>query len=110
MFKKPILAAVAVLLAVGAAVFLPNFIRGRTHPAENACVNILRQIDGAKHQWALENGKTTNDTPSSDDLRPHIRLGPQGELPRCPEGGTFILGRVGELPRCSIGGYHSLPQ
>jgi len=36
---------------------IPNFIRARNTPARNACVNNLRQINGAKQQWALENQK-----------------------------------------------------
>jgi len=71
----------------------------------NACVNSLRQLDGAKQQWVLENHKTTNDVPAWQDLLPYLR-----QKPVCPEGGTYILGRVGELPRCSHGGTHSLAQ
>jgi hypothetical protein len=69
-----------------------------------ACINNLRQIDGAKQQWALENNKTSNDVPTMDDLRIYMGRGPQGVIPRCPGGGTYLLGRVGEDPRCSIGG------
>jgi general secretion pathway protein G len=102
------LVAVAV---VALAVAIPNFIRATSTPASNACVNNLRQIEGAKQQWALENGKTTNDTPTWADIQPYLGRGLQGEIPKCPQGGTYILGRVGEPPRCSIGGpRHSLPQ
>lgn len=103
------------LVAIAAIAFLavtiPNFIRARSTSASNPCVNNLRLIDGAKQQWALENGKTTNDTPTWADIQPYLGRGPQGEIPKCPQGGTYILGRVGEPPRCSIGGpKHSLPQ
>src|SRR5437899_10176297 len=96
-------------LVIVVATVLPAFIRARTTSASNACVNNLRQIAGGKQQWALENSKTTNDTPSWDAIRPYIGRGPQNELPRCPHGGTYILGRVGESPRYSIDGpSHSL--
>ena len=104
-----ITAAVVAFAIVGFAVVLPAFIRARTTSASNACVNNLRQIDAAKQQWMLENGKTTNDIPSWDAIRPYLGRGPEGEVPRCPQGGTYILGRAGEPPRCSIGGSgHSL--
>jgi hypothetical protein len=109
--KLIVAAAVAVFVIAAIAVVLPAFIRARTTSASNACVNNLRQIDGGKQQWALEYSKTTDDIPSWDDIRPYIGRGPQNELPRCPQGGTYILGRVGEPPRCSIGGpSHSLLQ
>ena len=86
------------------ALVVPNFIRARNTTASNACVNSLRQLDGAKQQWAIENSKTTNDVPSWDDIRPYI-----GRGLRCQKGGTHMIGRVGEPPTCSIGGPgHSL--
>ena len=112
MSKKliPYLIAVA-LIGVVAVVALPNFIRARTTSAQNACMNNLRQLDGAIQQWGLENKKTTNDIPRLDDLKPYIKLTSLGELPRCPAGGTYTAGRVGARPRCSVGGEgHTLPQ
>jgi hypothetical protein len=73
-------------------------------PSTAACINNLRQIESAKQQWALENGKTANDVPSWDDIRPYIGRGEKGEMPQCPQGGSYILGRIGESPKCSIGG------
>ncbi|MGH7992987.1 MAG: prepilin-type cleavage/methylation domain-containing protein [Limisphaerales bacterium] len=108
--KLIVAAALAVFLIVAGAMVLPAFIRARTTSSQNACINNLRQIDGAKQQWALEKSKTANDIPSWADVQPYLGRGPQGEIPRCPQGGTYILGKVGELPRCSIGGpNHSLP-
>jgi hypothetical protein len=67
----------------------------------NACINNLRLIDASKQQWALENKKQATDTPTMDDLRPYIGRGPNGELPTCPDGGTYTVGTVGEKPTCS---------
>ena len=75
-------------------------------PAAAPCVNHLMQLDGAKQQWELERHKTTNDTPTLDELRPYLK-----QTVACPEGGTYIPGRVGEPPRCSIGGpLHTMPK
>ncbi len=96
--------AVAVVCACFAVTIVLTFIRARSGPATNACMNNLRQFDGAKQQWALENHKTTNDIPSWQDMRPYLGRGTNGELPTCPQGGVYILGRIGEPPRCSIDG------
>ena len=79
----------ATLLAVGAAVpigvlagiAIPNFVKARQTAQKNACINNLRQIDGAKKQWALDNKKTA-------DRHTHARrpdpLPRQQAIPRLP--------------------------
>jgi hypothetical protein len=99
--KKLILVgAVAVFVIAGIVGLLPTFTRARTTTASNACVNHLRQIEAAKAHWAQDNSQTTNDSPSWDAIRPYLG---RDEVPRCPDGGRYVLGRVGELPRCSLG-------
>jgi len=39
-------------------VTIPNLVRARSCPCMNACINNLRQMDGAVQQWALENQKS----------------------------------------------------
>ena len=95
------LVAFAVLIA---GVILPNFLAATSTRSMNACVNNLRQLDGAKQQWMLENRRAKGDAVTWDDIKPYIKT------PMiCPRGGTYILGRVGELPRCSTGREHTLP-
>jgi hypothetical protein len=101
------LGVVAGFLAVG----VPNYTRAkrdtahnsaidhlRSTPSQNSCINVLRQLDGAKGQWAMENQKTANDVPSWSDLAPYCRP----DLVHCPQGGTYTLGRVGGLDTCSV--------
>ena len=83
---------------------IPTWIRAHTHSATNACINNLRQIDGANQQWELENKKSTNDMAMASDIQPYMGRGSAGSLPTCPGGGRYIFGRVGETPRCTIGG------
>ena len=75
----------------------------------DACINKLRQLDGAKQQWALEHGYTiTNDvTPKRQDLAPYMKVGPSGRL-WCPDGGRLTLGKLSENPTWSIKS-HRLP-
>ena len=88
---------------------VPKYVRAHSMSSMDACINNLRLIDGAKQEWALEYGKTSNDVPTMDDLRVYMGRGSAGEIPHCPAGGTYIPGKIGEPPRCSIGGpSHSL--
>jgi hypothetical protein len=75
----------------------------------NACINNLRQIDGAKQQWALEHNKTANAIPTPQDILPYLAAGPNPTLPVCPAGGQYTLNAVGQPPTCSIPG-HELPR
>jgi hypothetical protein len=71
--KRTVIVLVIVALAViVVAVGLPWFVHTRTTSAVNVCMNNLRQLDGAKNQWALEGGKTTNDTPSWEEIWPYL--------------------------------------
>jgi hypothetical protein len=74
----------------------------------NACINNLRQIDAAKQEWALEKGKPNGTVVTEADIKPYIKLDPNGNIPKCPSGGKYTIGKVGELPTCSIPG-HALP-
>jgi hypothetical protein len=99
-----IITILATFLLVGfiIVIVIPNFIRARYETASNACINNLLQIDAAKNQWALENGKT-NGVVTENDLKPYFNLDANGNLPKCPAGGTYIIGRIGEDPKCSVG-------
>ena len=63
-----------------------------------ACLNRLRQIDGAKQQWALEAGRT-NGPVSAAELQ---KLCFNGHAPVCPSGGTYFYGNLEEDPVCSL--------
>jgi TolA-binding protein len=72
----------------------------------NACINNLRQIDGAKQQWALENKKDANAVPVVNDLLPYFKA---GAMPGCPGGGSYTLNNVSMVPTCTIPG-HVIPK
>jgi len=97
--------ALTIFMLVGFVVIIviPNFVAATLSRQANPCVNNLRQIDAAKNQWALENGKTNGDVATENDIKPYIKLDVNGNLPKCPLGGTYQIGRVGEDPECSIG-------
>jgi hypothetical protein len=89
------------LLILAWIVAAPNFVntnRNKYRP-RNQCINNLRIMDGAKQQWAVENHKSANDIPRIEDVAPFCK---NGVFPKCPQGGTYTIGRVDEDPTCSI--------
>ena len=72
-----------------------------------ACQQNLRRVEIAKGLWADNEGKSTNDEPTWDDLRPYSDW--RNGRPTCPRGGVYTIGRVDEPPKGSIGGYNHSP-
>ena len=94
---------VVAIIGLLAAIAIPNFIKAREASQKNACIANLKQIDGAKNTWALENKKVSTDTPNTTDLYGatlYIR-----DQPSCPAAGTYALGTVSEKPTCTVGGH-----
>src|SRR5262245_48677382 len=63
---------VIAIIGLLAALAIPNFIRARNTTQQKTCINNLRQVDSAKHEWALENRKSDTDVPTSDELKVYI--------------------------------------
>ena len=100
---------VVAIIGLLAAIAIPNFVKARTLSQTNACIANLKQIEGAKATWALEQKKSNTDTPVDGDLfgaTLYIRLKPE-----CPGGGTYALLQVDAKPTCTIVGPppHALP-
>jgi prepilin-type N-terminal cleavage/methylation domain-containing protein len=98
---------VVAIIGLLAAIAIPNFVRARTTSQQNACINNLRQIDGAIQQWALETKQSAGANVASTDAQPYLGRGSTGEWPECPAGGTYSLTTVAEKPTCSVS-THSL--
>jgi prepilin-type N-terminal cleavage/methylation domain-containing protein len=103
---------VVAIIGLLAAIAIPNFVRARTTSQMNACINNLRQVDGAKQQWALETKQSTNATPAFSDIQPYLK-----SAVVCPAGGaaatfatSYTINDVGTRPACKIlAGTHTLP-
>ena len=94
---------VVAIIGLLAAIAIPNFVKARATSQQNACINNLRQLDGAANQFALEKGKSTGATITmTTDLTPYIKLNSAGSLPPCPAGGTYTCTAVGTSPTCSL--------
>ena len=91
----------AVLVIAGVGQFK---VRGRQ--CLNACINNLRQIDGAKEQCALEHKLSPGTTVTAAQIGEYLK---GGVIPPCPGDGKYNLGRIGEPPTCDfLGDSHKL--
>ena len=97
---------VVAIIGLLAAIAIPNFIRARTTAQKNACINNLRQIDGAEQQWALETKQAASATPGYTDISSYLK-----SAVVCPAGGanakfstSYTLAPVGgpAKPICQI--------
>jgi prepilin-type N-terminal cleavage/methylation domain-containing protein len=88
---------VVAIIGLLAAIAIPSFVRARQTSQTNACLNNLRQIDGAKDQWAIEVGVATG-TPTMGALVGAANF--IKKTPDCPVNGTYTIAALGEDPTC----------
>ena len=95
---------VVAIIGLLAAIAIPNFMKAREKAQKNACIANLKQMEGAKTLYALDNGASTGDSVTMADLvTDYIKT-----TPACPAGGTYTLGAIGTTPECTVTG-HELP-
>jgi prepilin-type N-terminal cleavage/methylation domain-containing protein len=92
---------VVAIIGLLAAIAIPNFVKARTTAQKNACINNLRQIDGAKEQWALEQKVSagTATTGKETEIEQYIK---GTKTPICPAGGTYAYLAVDTPPTCTV--------
>ena len=88
---------VVAIIAILAAVAIPNFIKYRQNSQAAACVSNLKQIEAAVEQAKMAGGepKTIKEL-----------VGEKGYIknePKCPAGGTYVLGNEKTGPTCNKG-------
>src|SRR5215203_1558655 len=91
---------VVAIIGLLAAIAIPNFIKAREASQKNACIANLRQMDGAKNTWALEEKKTSTAAPTDAQIfgaTLYIR-----DKPSCPANGTYTLLTVADKPTCTL--------
>ena len=106
---------VVAIIGLLATIAIPNFVKARTTAQMNACINNLRQIDGAIQTWALETKQGDNTTVQYQQISGYMK-----NQVVCPAGGTtfadsYQLGTVQDKPKCLKKGDdaqnpHRLPQ
>ena len=89
---------VVAIIGLLAAIAIPSFAKARSTSQQNSCINNLRQIDGAKDQWAIENNKIAGDTVIGDNVKEYIK---GNAVPTCPvQSKSYIINAVGSAPTC----------
>ena len=104
---------VVAIIGLLAAIAIPNFVRARSKSQQNACINNLRQIDGAIQQYALETKLAASADVTSAQCAPYLGRG-AGIFPTCPAQGTYAVTKCNVSPTCSLStiaapGAHILP-
>jgi prepilin-type N-terminal cleavage/methylation domain-containing protein len=99
---------VVAIIGLLATIAIPNFVRARLKAQQSACINNLRQIDGAKQTWALENKASQNTVPVIANIQPYLGRGTAGTAPTCPADSSssfatsYSLNDLQTAPACLI--------
>jgi hypothetical protein len=103
--ESSVLVWLVIVVSIGllAWMVIPNFVKARVSGGTRPCIEIMREYQAAKDEWALENKKTNGVTATENDIRPYIKWDSNGNLPKCPQGGIYTIGKVGEPVTCSLG-------
>ena len=103
---------VVAIIGLLAAIAIPNFVRARTQSQMNACINNLRQVDGAVQQWALETKQSATAPVAFTDISAYLK-----SSVTCPSAGagatfgsSYTITTVSNKPACKIlPATHTLP-
>ncbi len=88
---------VVAIIGLLAAIAIPNFIKAREKSQTSVCISNLKEIDGAKEQFATEQHKKTGDAVQMSELVPeYIKT-----EPICPSGtAPYAVNALGTNPTC----------
>jgi len=89
---------VVAIIGLLAAIAIPNFVKARTSAQRSACIANMKQMNGAKSTWALENKKTGGDVPPDGELFGADKY--IAKKPECPAGGAYTVGQVDQPVQC----------
>ena len=82
---------VVAIIALLAAIAVPNFLRSRKRSQATQLLEDLRQIDSAIDQYAIERNKKSGDGVNWDDIRNYLKKGTRLETSEGKDilGGSF---------------------
>ena len=88
---------VVAIIGLLAAIAIPNYVRSRATSQQSACINNLRQVDGAINEWALETGQASGAVVGNvETVAAYIKLNVNNCVPGCPAGGSYTTTAVGD--------------
>ena len=85
---------VVAIIALLAAIAVPNFLRSRRRAQATQVLQDLRMIDAAIDQYAIENNKSGGASVSWDDVRTYLKAGSRLET----SGGNDVIGNAITIP------------
>ena len=90
---------VVMIIGLLAAIAIPGFANARRTAQKNACIENLRQLNGAVQQYLMQ--QTTTNMPPT--IQPFLNVYFQNQAPtNGPAGGTYNLPATGdETPTCT---------
>lgn len=93
---------VVAIIALLAAIAVPNFVQARNAARSGNCINNLRVIDSGKEQYAIENNIASGAAATSTNISPYLK---NNVMPVCPGTSTaYTINNIGTLPTCALSG------
>jgi len=97
---------VVAIIGLLASIAIPNFVKARENAQKNVCIANLKQLDGAKTLWALDEGKGNADAVTVGNLVPNYIK----STPHCPADAAdsdYTMTTVGADPACPVVATHA---
>jgi prepilin-type N-terminal cleavage/methylation domain-containing protein len=99
---------VVAIIGLLATIAIPNFVRARLKAQQTTCIQNLKQIDGAKQQWALESKAASSATPNLQNIQVYMGRGTASTAPVCPADSqnsfesSYDVNNLDTPPACKI--------
>ncbi len=84
---------VVAIIAILAAIAIPNFVKYRTESQQASCEATRAQIVTAAENWGSKPANANATTVSLDTLAPTDGSGYFKTVPTCPAGGTYTVSK-----------------
>ena len=101
---------VVAIIALLAAIAVPNFLRSRKRSQATQVLEDLRIIDSACDQYAIETNKSTGFSPGWADLQNYMKTGTRLYASNATDilGNTFTMPSVDTTPKVSTTTFNAL--
>lgn len=82
---------VVAIIAILAAIAIPNFVKYRKESQQATCEQTRAQIVTAAENWGSKTANSSKTTVTLNDLAPKDGSGYFKNEPKCPAGGTYTI-------------------
>ena len=101
---------VVAIIALLAAIAVPNFLRSRKRSQATQCLEDLRQIDSAVDQYAIETNKSGGSAVVWSDIQKYLKTGTRLYSTGNADilGNAFTVSSVDSVPKVNSNTYNAL--